>query len=286
LRVERCFAFVDLCGFTAFTERYGDEYTVVVLASFRTTLREIAARRGVRITKWLGDGAMLSSPDTQPTVALVLEVATHADAMLVMPPWEGPRAAHAASGEGHLAIRAGLARGPVIMFEGDDYIGRATNVASRLCDAAMPGQVLATRDVAALAPRWVAASETFPYSIRGFDKPIEAVRLATATSASMVVDPTCGLALPRLSGLVTRSPHQLARSPGSGPQGSDHEGGNPAQGVRAGPRAGPGATGWSEAAGRGRERPLEYFCSTACAVAWEQAQRSAVTGLPLSPYDA
>ena len=60
MRVERCFAFVDLSGFTAFTEHYGDEQTVVVLASFRTRVREVAARRGVRVTKWLGDGAMLS----------------------------------------------------------------------------------------------------------------------------------------------------------------------------------------------------------------------------------
>ena len=70
MRVERCFAFVDLCGFTAFTEHFGDERTVVVLASFRTRVREIAARRGVRVTKWLGDGAMLSSFDTQAVVAM------------------------------------------------------------------------------------------------------------------------------------------------------------------------------------------------------------------------
>lgn len=239
MRVERCFAFVDLCGFTAFTERYGDEYTVVVLASFRTTLREVAARRGVRITKWLGDGAMLSSPDTEPTVAMVLEIAAHADTMLVLPypaPVQGPASSDGSS-EDRLAIRAGLARGPVIMFEGDDYIGSATNIASRLCDAASPGQVLATREVAALAPRWAAASEPFPYPVRGFLKPIDAVRLATATSATMVVDPTCGLAIPQVSGLVTRS--------------------------------------------RG-DRTVEYFCSTACAIAWEQAQRSAVVGFPFT----
>ena len=41
MRVERCFAFVDLCGFTAFIEHYGDERTVVVLADFRTRIREI-----------------------------------------------------------------------------------------------------------------------------------------------------------------------------------------------------------------------------------------------------
>ena len=70
MRVERCFAFLDLCGFTAFTERYGDEQTVVVLASFRTRVREVAARRGVRVTKWLGDGAMLSSGDTTSVVSM------------------------------------------------------------------------------------------------------------------------------------------------------------------------------------------------------------------------
>lgn len=227
MRVERCFAFVDLCGFSAFTERYGDERTVVVLAGFRTTLRGIAARRGVRITKWLGDGAMLSSSDTAATVAMVLEVESDANRALVTDMGNGLI--------GHMAIRAGLARGPVIMFEGDDYIGRATNVASRLCDSAMPGEVLATRDVASLSPRWVSAGETVPYPVRGFDKPLEAVRLATGTSATMVTDPTCGLLLPQVSSLVTRN------------------------------RA---------------DRTTAYFCSTACALGWEQAQRTLVAPSP------
>ena len=60
------------------------------------------------------------------------------------------------------------------MFEGDDYIGRATNVASRLCDAAAPGQVLATREVVSHVPRWVAAGETSLYPAQGFDRPLEA----------------------------------------------------------------------------------------------------------------
>lgn len=187
MRVQRCFGFVDLCGFTAFTETYGDEHTVVVLASFRTKLREIAARRGVRLAKWLGDGAMLASGDAEATVAMVLEVAAGIDPDAVP-----------------LDIRAGLAQGPVIMFEGDDYIGRAANVASRLCDAAMPGQVLATREVASLAPRWVAASEAMPYQAQGFDRPLEAVKLGIGTSTSRVTDANCGLVLPDVIGLPTR----------------------------------------------------------------------------------
>ena len=178
VRVERCFAFVDLCGFTAFTERFGDERTVVVLASFRTRVREIAARRGVRVTKWLGDGAMLSSVDTQAVVAMVLELDATTPAPLP------------------LEIRAGLARGPVIMFEGDDYIGRATNVASRLCDLAVPGQVLATREVVSHVPRWVEAVDASLYPAHGFDRPLEASTLRVGTSATTVTDPGAGWSCP------------------------------------------------------------------------------------------
>ncbi|HET9691096.1 MAG TPA: adenylate/guanylate cyclase domain-containing protein [Acidimicrobiales bacterium] len=211
MRIERCFGFVDLCGFTAFTERHGDERTVVVLADFRTRLREIAARRGVRVAKWLGDGAMLSSADVEATVAMVVEVAARSDPDAVP-----------------LQVRAGLAHGAVIMFEGDDYIGRATNVASRLCDAASPGQVLCTREVASLAPRWVASGDPAPYRLAGFDRPLEACCLEVGTADDVVVDPHCGLRLPEVTGLATRF----------------DDGG-----------------------------AVHRFCSTACAVAWEQGQR-------------
>ncbi len=210
MRVERCFAFVDLCGFTAFIEHFGDERTVVVLANFRTRVREIAARRGVRVTKWLGDGAMLSSEDTQAVVSMVLELG-------VPLPDAVP-----------LEIRAGVSRGPVIMFEGDDYIGRATNVASRLCDAAAPGQVLATREVVSHAPRWVSAGETRLYAAQGFDRPLEASVISVGTADVMVTDPCCGLLLPLVTGLDTRF----------GPDGS-----------------------------------IQRFCSTACALSWEENQR-------------
>ncbi len=190
MRVERCFAFVDLCGFTAFTERHGDEHTVVVLARFRTLLREVAARRGVRVAKWLGDGAMLSSADSEAVVSMVLEVsrrtATNPDAGVP------------------LLLRAGLAQGAVIMFEGDDYIGRATNMASRLSDAAAPGQALCTREVASMAPRWAAVSEAQAYPAAGFDRPLEACRLDVGLADRIVTDSHCGLQLPEVAGLPRR----------------------------------------------------------------------------------
>lgn len=186
MRVERCFAFIDLSGFTAFTEHYGDDQTVAVLAAFRGRVREIAARRGVRVTKWLGDGAMLSSADTGAVVAMVVELT---DRIRESVP---------------LGIRAGLANGAVIMFEGDDYIGRAANVAARLCDIADAGQTIATREVASQAPRWVDTSPFIPLPIHGLDRPVEATSLCIAQAPEMTTDPCCGLTLPVRRGLETR----------------------------------------------------------------------------------
>ena len=39
-------------------------------------------------------------------------------------------------------MRIGIATGRALLFEGDDYIGSAVNLAARLCDAAGPGEVL------------------------------------------------------------------------------------------------------------------------------------------------
>jgi adenylate cyclase len=124
VRVTRCFAFIDLSGFTAYTHAEGDTAAVSVLAHLRGLLRAEAEHLGVRVTKWLGDGAMLSGVDTEAVMTCVLRVRDRVAA------------------EGALPLRGGICAGPVIMFEGDDYIGEAVNLAARLCAAAAPGQIL------------------------------------------------------------------------------------------------------------------------------------------------
>ncbi|HEY4094619.1 MAG TPA: adenylate/guanylate cyclase domain-containing protein [Baekduia sp.] len=134
MRVQRTFAFLDLCGFTAFTDEYGDGQAVTVLSQLRAVLRAEAENCGVRVTKWLGDGAMLSGVDAGAVVECAAEVRDklHRD--------------------GRLALRGGICEGQVIMFEGDDYIGAAVNVAARLCAQAAPGQLLITGRTAASVP--------------------------------------------------------------------------------------------------------------------------------------
>ena len=154
MRVERSFAFLDICGFTTFMDRHGDERAVLLLAAMRAELREASARHGIRIVKWLGDGAMLSSTDPAALARLVVEV--HSQLGRTVP---------------SLKLRAGLDTGPVIMFEGDDYIGRPVNIASRLCNLAQPGQILATATAAAAAqlPEWIKPSTETGVDIDGIN---------------------------------------------------------------------------------------------------------------------
>jgi class 3 adenylate cyclase len=189
VRVDRCFAFVDLCGFTTFADRHGDERVVLVLAELRASLREASARRGVRIVKWLGDGAMLSSTMTDAVASLVIEIdAQMSEAIPSLP------------------LRAGLACGPVIMFEGDDYIGYPVNVAARLCSQAQPREILATTDVAAHRPRWIQAQPARPIAVRGLQIDVDVQTLSLITPRDeALIDPVCGLAIPPSLSYGTRS---------------------------------------------------------------------------------
>jgi class 3 adenylate cyclase len=163
VRVPRAFAFVDLSGFTAFTDLHGDDEAVAVLSQFRAALRSTASDIGVRVAKWLGDGAMLVSVDTGTLVEATVSLADQfAD-------------------DGLLPLRAGLAAGNVILFEGDDYTGGAINLAARLCDLAQPLEVLATVDVGECVPDGIAAIPAGEFVVSGLVRPVDVVRLVHAS---------------------------------------------------------------------------------------------------------
>ncbi|MGH9025038.1 MAG: adenylate/guanylate cyclase domain-containing protein [Acidimicrobiia bacterium] len=158
MRVVRYFSFVDLCGFTRFGDAHGDEAAVAVLTGFRSAVRGVASDHGVRVAKWLGDGAMFVSTEGQALVSTVLELAPRLD------------------GEpGVLPLRAGLAGGPVILFEGDDYIGGPVNLASRLCDVAQPYEALVAANLASLLD----GTHGLPgrHQVPGFAQPVDVVAL-------------------------------------------------------------------------------------------------------------
>jgi class 3 adenylate cyclase len=156
----RSFLFVDVSGFTAYCDRQGEHAAIELLTIFRWAVRDVAARRGVRVGKWLGDGVMLVGTD--PAV-----VAATAGELLCR---------FAGSG---LDIHGGLASGPVLLFEGDDYIGRPVNLAARLCDAAAPGEMLARTEPEQL-PDWMHSAGTVTVRVLGVGDVPDVHQLAVA----------------------------------------------------------------------------------------------------------
>lgn len=151
MRVQRTFSFLDLCGFTAFTDGHGDAEAVAVLGHLRAVLRAEAEARGVRVTKWLGDGAMLSGVDPEAVIACTVAVRDVIER------------------DGRLSLRAGVSVGDVIMFEGDDYIGATVNVAARLCRAAAAGHVLVAGELRQHLPPGAAVTLLGSLSVKGLE---------------------------------------------------------------------------------------------------------------------
>jgi adenylate cyclase len=77
-----------------------------------------------------------------------------------------------------LQLRVGLASGHALLFEGDDYIGSAVNMAARLCDAAGPHEVLLPTMQIERLPQGVHTVAQRDLELRGFPGPINVVELS------------------------------------------------------------------------------------------------------------
>jgi adenylate cyclase len=149
--VERAFAFLDLCGFTAFIATHGEHAAIDAISRLRSLTRDLTVRRGVRVGKWLGDGAMIIGVEVGPTIATAAELIARYDCH-------------------PLALRGGVAHGQVLIIDGDDYIGRPVNLAARLCQNANPGELLALGYQASVLPTWIAVLGTRGVTLRGIGR--------------------------------------------------------------------------------------------------------------------
>ncbi|MGH2573960.1 MAG: adenylate/guanylate cyclase domain-containing protein, partial [Actinomycetota bacterium] len=150
--------FVDLSGYTRLTEERGDEVAVGFASTLQREAEAAAAANDGRLVKLLGDGAMLRFPDAERGLKAALALV------------------RALGVDGGLPAHAGVHAGPVI--ERDlDLFGRTVNLASRLADAAGPGEVLvseAVRDaVDSLSVRFERADGTV---LKGITEPVPLFR--------------------------------------------------------------------------------------------------------------
>ena len=138
--------FCDLRGFTGFSESSDPEDVMALLRDYHAAIGEIIIKYSGTLERYAGDGVMVVFNDPVPVDNPALQAVLMALEM---------RAAIGALTEkwrrlGHdigfgIGIAHGFATLGTIGFEGRfDYaaIGTVSNVASRLCDEAKPGQIL------------------------------------------------------------------------------------------------------------------------------------------------
>ncbi len=147
--------FVDLVGFTALSRRVATRDLNEVIDRFEDAAHEIATLRGGRIVKLVGDEVMF----------VTLGAAAGCDIALTL--------VEQFAGDATIRPRGGLATGDLLVRAGD-YYGPVVNLAARLAELAVPGELLVNAEVAdeardgALAFR--AAGKRLP---KGFDAPVE-----------------------------------------------------------------------------------------------------------------
>lgn len=128
---EHTFLFADVVGYTAFTERVGDEAAADVAVAFQAAARHLAEQCGCEVIKSLGDAVMIRGDDATRVLALALRLGRE----LTDEGWCPP-------------LRMGVHSGTAVQ-RGGDWYGATVNVAARVADAAGANEILlsqATRE--------------------------------------------------------------------------------------------------------------------------------------------
>ena len=181
-RREICVVFIDLRGFTAFTERAEPEEVMEMLHAYHATMGRIVLEHGGTLERFAGDSVMVFFNDPLP----MEQPAQQAVRMALAMQQAFPRLGEVWHKRGfELGLGCGIAQGyatlGLIGFDGRrDYaaIGNVTNLAARLCGEAVSGQVLVDRKILANVEGIVLAAEVGPLALKGFSHPVPAFAVA------------------------------------------------------------------------------------------------------------
>jgi adenylate cyclase len=170
--------FCDLRGFTGFSESADPEDVMTVLREYHEALGASIIKYSGTLERYAGDGVMVVFNDPVPVESPALQAVLMALEM---------RDAIAALTEtwrrwGHdigfgIGIAHGFATLGTIGFEGRfDYaaIGTVSNVASRLCDEAKPGQILISPRVLMAVENAVTVEPVGEFALKGIRRPLAA----------------------------------------------------------------------------------------------------------------
>jgi adenylate cyclase len=119
------FLFADLCGYTEYTWRHGDDHSAELAVGFHELVRSLARDERCEFVKAVGDATMVRAGDCGAAVRLA------------------HRIHDASAARGYPPIRIGIDTGPAVPRSGDWY-GTTVNTAARVAEAAAPGELLLT----------------------------------------------------------------------------------------------------------------------------------------------
>ncbi len=191
-RREVAAAFVDLRGFTAFTETSDPEDVMLVLNQYHEAMGALVMSHGGTLEHFAGDGMMIYFNDpieieNPALVAVDMAIGMQARFSGLAKDW-AKRGFDVSLGIG---VALGFATIGAIGFEGRrDYgvIGNVTNMAARLCGEAKGGQILISHRVHGFVADFVRTEPVGELQLKGFHKPVAAHsvqgRMATVGKSS------------------------------------------------------------------------------------------------------
>ncbi|HUO49402.1 MAG TPA: adenylate/guanylate cyclase domain-containing protein [Acidimicrobiales bacterium] len=155
--------FVDLVGFTPLSQHAEPSKLLALIGGFEARAFEVASSHHGRIIKHIGDEVMFVALDARAGCAIAHELtADHAEG---------------------IEPRGGVVFGDVISRHGD-YYGPVVNLASRLAELAIPGEVLVDGGTAEAAGRSFDCRPAGQRLLKGFDAAVEVFSLHAAAGAA------------------------------------------------------------------------------------------------------
>jgi class 3 adenylate cyclase/CheY-like chemotaxis protein len=186
-RREIVAVFVDLRGFTAFTETSDPEDVMDVIREYHEAMGQLVMAHGGTLERYAGDGIMIIFNDPLPVDD---PAATAVRMALAMQERFGALASGWRDRGYDLAMGIGIAQGyatiGAIGFEGRrDYgaIGTVTNLAARLCAEAAGGQILVSRRVHGSLGDVATAEPVGELPLKGFHRPVMAYAVRSLPDA-------------------------------------------------------------------------------------------------------
>src|SRR5437588_2972646 len=189
-RRELAVLFADLRGWTDFSAGTEPEEVMSVVGSYHAAIGELILTYEATVGWFAGDGLMVwfndPIPCDDPAARAVRMAVEMRDVMAELTAVWRKR--------GHeldfsLGVALGYATIGRIGFEGRyDYgaVGSVLNLASRLCDAAPPGQIVVSQRVLAEVEEIVEAESLGRLELKGFGKPVEAFVGSAAAPAPVL----------------------------------------------------------------------------------------------------